>query len=226
MTQHGFARDSVFEWVERSPSSCRLSLHDSDTTRAIYPFAFRFDVIYAVEGNTLSITYDITNTGDEVLPAAMGAHPAFIYPLSENIPKNAHYLEFSDIETAPTRRLSGGLLMAKDFTNPVQGRKLLLDAALFAQDAVIMDKPNSRRVRYTAPNAPIVEMAWDENFPHLGIWSKDGADLLCIEPWHGMSSPEDFDGEITEKPNMMLIKPNGRRIGTYKISLLNKAVAE
>src|ERR1700748_653686 len=32
MTQHGFARDSQFEWIEREPNSCRLALADNAET--------------------------------------------------------------------------------------------------------------------------------------------------------------------------------------------------
>jgi galactose mutarotase-like enzyme len=39
MTQHGFARDSRFAWEERTPSSCRLVLTDSEQTRN--PLSFR-----------------------------------------------------------------------------------------------------------------------------------------------------------------------------------------
>src|SRR5438132_9837417 len=41
MTQHGFARDQRFDWVEQEAASCRLVLADNDATRARYPFAFR-----------------------------------------------------------------------------------------------------------------------------------------------------------------------------------------
>ena len=34
MTQHGFARDQRFEWIERTPTSCSLVLGDNAATRA------------------------------------------------------------------------------------------------------------------------------------------------------------------------------------------------
>src|SRR5690242_7171230 len=48
MTQHGFARDSRFEWVERERDSCRLTLADNADTRSRYPFAFRLAVSYSL----------------------------------------------------------------------------------------------------------------------------------------------------------------------------------
>src|SRR6187399_295451 len=49
MTQHGFARDHRFEWVEQRPKACKLVLIDTEATRARYPFAFRLDVTYTVD---------------------------------------------------------------------------------------------------------------------------------------------------------------------------------
>ena len=59
MTQHGFARDSRFEWVERGPDSCRLVLADNTETRSRYPFAFRFTVTYALHGADLDVALDL-----------------------------------------------------------------------------------------------------------------------------------------------------------------------
>src|SRR6204780_5942092 len=40
LTQHGFARDHSFAWLNRTPTACRLGLHDDPKTRPISPFAF------------------------------------------------------------------------------------------------------------------------------------------------------------------------------------------
>ncbi|RUX18148.1 aldose 1-epimerase family protein, partial [Mesorhizobium sp. M2A.F.Ca.ET.042.01.1.1] len=90
---------------------------------------------------------------------------------------------------------------------------------LFVDDAVILDKPVSNRVRYTAERGPAIEMSW-QGFNELGIWSKPGgAPFLCIEPWHGIASPADFDGEFADKPGVMLIEPGARRVLSYRIGL-------
>ena len=98
------------------------------------------------------------------------------------------------------------------------GRTLALEPALFAADAVILPEPVSRSVRYTAPGAPAIELAW-EGFRQLGIWSREGGDFLCIEPWYGTASPQDFDGEFRDKPGLMLIPPGERRTLSLRIRL-------
>jgi galactose mutarotase-like enzyme len=216
MTQHGFARDRRFAWLGHTGTTCRLVLHDDAQTRALYPFAFRFEVGYALDDDALEVTFTITNTGRVVLPASAGAHPAFRWPLAEGVAKEAHRLEFSDAETAPIRRLTGGLILPEAQPSPVQGRTLPLDPALFDPDAIIMDHPASSSVRYGGTGTPTLEVSW-QGFRQLGVWSRRDCDLLCIEPWHGHADPEGFTGDVMDKPGMMLIAPGDRRVLVHRI---------
>ncbi|HEY2133603.1 MAG TPA: aldose 1-epimerase family protein [Acetobacteraceae bacterium] len=216
LNQHGFARDRRFTWAETTPTSCRLVLEDDAESRAMYPFPFRFEVAYAIAADTLSVTFSVTNTGADTLPASMGAHPAFRWPLVDGIPKDAHRLEFAAAEPAPIRRVAGGLLLPDSFPTPIANKMLALNEGLFATDAIILDHPASQSVRYTADGGPVIEVSWD-GFPELGIWSRAGADLLCIEPWRGMASPAGFDGEFSDKPGLMLIPPGEQRQAVHRI---------
>jgi galactose mutarotase-like enzyme len=218
VTQHGFARDLDFTWLEATATTARLELRDDAATRARYPFAFRFEIGYAMRDGALEIGFTLDNPGEEVLPASFGAHPAFRWPLLPGIAKEDHVLTFSDDEVAPIRRPSGGLLGGRH-PNPVRGRALALSDALFAAGAVVMEAPASSWVRYSAPGAPAVTVSWDSGFPNLGIWSRPDAALLCIEPWHGMASPVGFDGEFTAKPGVMLIPPGERRRAVHRIAV-------
>jgi galactose mutarotase-like enzyme len=219
MTQHGFARDKPFTWTERGPRSCRLVLTDDADTRAHYPFAFRLDVTYTLDRQQLGVALEVTNTGDEPLPASIGAHPAFNWPLLPELPKEAYRLTFADNEPAPIRRLKDGLLLPAPRPTPIEGRTLALSERLFDDDAVILDRPASTSVRYAADRGPAIEMSW-QGAEELGIWSKPGgAPFLCLEPWHGIASPVDFDGEFSDKPGVMLIEPGAKRSLSYRVGL-------
>jgi galactose mutarotase-like enzyme len=218
LTQHGFARDRRFAWLNRSAVACRLVLHEDADTRAIYPFAFRLEIAFTLDDDSLEQRFTVTNPGREVLPASLGAHPGFAWPLAEGVEKAAHVLEFAEPEAGPVRRLADGLLREAPEATPIMGEILALDPALFAADAVILPEPVSQSVRYTAPGAPTIELAW-EGFRQLGIWSREGGNFLCIEPWHGTASPADFDGEFADKPGLMLIPPGERRTLSMRIRL-------
>jgi galactose mutarotase-like enzyme len=218
LTQHGFARDRRFAWLNRSATACRLVLHEDADTRTMYPFAFRLEIAFALDDDALQQRFTVTNPGREVLPASLGAHPGFAWPLTEGLEKAAHVLEFAEPETAPVRRLTNGLLRSIPEPTPIAGQTLALEPTLFATDAIILPTTASRSVRYSAPGSPAVELAWD-GFRELGIWSRDGGDFVCIEPWHGTASPEDFDGEFAAKPGLMLIPPGEGRTLSMRIRL-------
>jgi galactose mutarotase-like enzyme len=219
MTQHGFARDQRFEWMQPGPDSCTLVLTDSAETRARYPFAFRLEVSFTVAKSDLDVAFEVTNTGDEMLPASIGAHPAFNWPLLPGLAKEAYEITFSNDEPAPIRRLKGGLMRAMPEPNPVSGKKLALSERLFDDDAVIFDRLASTSARYAADRGPSIEVSWD-GFQELGIWSKlGGAPFLCIEPWRGFASPAAFDGEFIHKPGLMHIAPAEKRVLKYRIGV-------
>ena len=210
MTQHGFARDSRFEWVERSATGCRLALADSDASRAAYPFRFRLEAEYRVADGRLKVELTVGNVGDTNLPASVGLHPAFRWPLPGSADKAAHTLVFDHAEPAPIRSVSGGLLQAAERPSPVVGHILALREDLFDADALIFDRLASQAVRYAAPGSATVEVSW-RNCPFLGVWSKAGGDLLCIEPWHGISTPQGFAADFTAKRGLMRIEPGTRQ---------------
>ena len=217
MTQHGFARDHRFICLQHEPAFCQLVLCDDPETLSRYPFPFRLEITYTAKGADLEVGLQITNTSDENMPASIGAHPAFNWPLLPELTKEDYRLTFSDNEIAPVRRLKDGLMRAKPEPTPIQGKTLALSERLFDDDAVILDQLASRSVRYAADRGPSIEMAWD-GFFELGIWSKPGgAPFLCIEPWHGYASPAEFDGEFVEKPGLMHIAPAETRSLRYRI---------
>ena len=208
MGRHGFARRRRFEWVEQGADACCLQLEDDAESRAVFPFAFRLTLSYRIADGALHVGYEVANPGQEVLPASLGAHPAFRWPLLGGA-QTDYRIEFAVPEPDPIRRLDDGLIRPAAQPSPVQGRTLPLDPALFADDAIIMLHPRSASLRYMGPEGGI-EVAW-HGFPQLGLWQKPGAELLCIEPWHGYASPAGWDGELKDKAGLMLIPPGETR---------------
>jgi galactose mutarotase-like enzyme len=204
--RHGFARGSTFDVVRAERTRCSFQLCADGQTRAHYPFEFTLNVDYEVVGRQLRLRAEIMNRGEDVMPASLGFHPAFRWPLVPRLPKEAYAISFEKPEDKPIRRLANGLLVADAIPSPVHDRTLGLKDALFINDALIFDQLNSRRVTYGASTGPSIEVQFD-SMPYLGIWSKPGAGFVCIEPWHGFASPEDFDGELKDKPGIALVLP-------------------
>lgn len=223
MTQHGFARDSRFAWAERGESRCTLVLGDSEPTRALYPFAFRLTATYTLDDAGLDLALTIANTGAETLPASLGGHPAFNWPLQPGLSKASYALTFAEEESSPVCRLDKGLLRAATEPSPVRGTVLPLSESLFTDDAIIFECINSNSVRYAAgqgvSSGPWLKMSW-RGFRELGVWSRpSGAPFLCIEPWRGYASPAGFDGEFSDKPGLMHIAAGAERQLSFRIEV-------
>ncbi len=218
LKQHGFARGSQFEVIETSESFCRLRLDADASTRRHYPFDFRLDVTYRIEDGRLLVGASVVNRGTRTMPASFGFHPAFRWPLPYGGSREAHEIRFEAPETAPIRRPMDGLIGSRPYPSPVEGDRLKLRDELFHDGAIVFDRIASRVVHYGVPGRRAVRVAFRE-MPHLGIWTKPGAGFVCIEPWHGHADPEGFDGELSEKPGIVLVPAGGDRAFEMEISV-------
>jgi len=218
MSQHGFARDSLFKIISQTDTTIQFSLQSNENSLKQYPFHFELIVEYSLDSNKLTTAYIIRNPEKSILPASIGAHPAFNWPLLPDIDKSEHLIQFTHDENSEIRRLNKGLLLQEKIKNPMNKNNLELTDTLFAHDALIFDQLISREVKYSASNKLSLTLRF-QDFPHLGIWTKPAASFICIEPWQGYSSPVNFDGEITEKPGILLIPAQSEIKKSFEIIL-------
>jgi galactose mutarotase-like enzyme len=219
LSRHGFARDKMFTLENSSPSSAAFSLHADESTRSIYPFQFELEVLYELSGATLTLTSAIRNLGEADMPASFGYHPGFRWPLPFGRPRAAHFIEFETDEPAAVRRIdAAGLLTPTRHPTPIAKRRLELTDALFQQDVLIFDRLRSRSVSYGG-EGPRLRIGFADA-PYLGVWTKPGADFICIEPWHGITDPEGFSGDLLQKPGIQVLKAGESFIAKMDITLL------
>jgi galactose mutarotase-like enzyme len=220
LSRHGFARGKVFEIVATTSSTALLRLRSDESTLPIYPFPFELDVRFALNGPTLSVTIYIRNIGAEPLLASVGYHPAFRWPLPFGQERARHFIEFATDEPRPIRRLDAiGLVSPEARPTPVSGRHLALEDSLFVNDAVIFEQLRSRSVTYGAGAGPRLRVDFPDS-PYLGVWTKPGAQFICIEPWHGVADPAGFNGEFADKPGVFTVAPGGVSPMETRITLL------
>ena len=79
-------------------------------------------------------------------------HPAFLWPLTEGIAKQAHRLTFPQAEPGQGLGVEAGLLTAP-IPLPFTGREIDLDERLFVNDAIVIPDTANRSVRFAALDA-------------------------------------------------------------------------
>jgi galactose mutarotase-like enzyme len=200
---HGFAWKKQFEIAERRADYVRLLLIDDAETHALYPFAFRFEVEFRLSRGRLDNNLIVTNTDVKPLPYACGLHPAFRWPLAGSTSEHAILFEKPESPDVPVIG-PGGLFSKPIRHTPLIGNRLPLEPSMFARDALCFLNIASRSLVFDNGAGARLSVALD-NFPHVGFWTLPPASYLCIEPWSGHGDPEDFFGDLYEKPSMRVL---------------------
>lgn len=228
MGRHGLARDFDHELVENTGASVTFRLDSTDETLAKFPYRFRLEMTYALEGEaTLAQTFAITNTGEAPMPFGLGGHPAFNAPLVEGEAFEDYALAFERPWTATSPVIAeGGLL---DYGSPVtlleDADRLPLTHELFASDALVLEGVPGGTLTMAGPAGHGVRVDFAE-FDHIGVWSAapdaEGvpAPFVALEPWCGTATRTDEDDVFEHKQNCLTAAPGETVTRTFRVTLL------
>lgn len=223
LPRHGLARTRRFDVTGDGGQAVHFRLRHDEETLKVYPFEFQLDVVFALAGSVFDIEATVRNLGKVPMPASIGFHPAFRWPLAAGASRHGHYIEFDLDEPAPIRRLdASGLQQPQGLPTPVQARRLQLADALFDEDVLILEQPRSRSLTYGAADGQRLRLSYGP-VSHLGIWTKPGAGFVCIEPWRGVADPAGFEGDLAAKPGMVMIAPGQRESLAMRIEVYGGA---
>ncbi|MDO9413002.1 MAG: aldose 1-epimerase family protein [Pseudolabrys sp.] len=215
MPQHGFARDSVFDVVERSDDAVTLRLIDNGLARMHYPFSFALAVTVKLAGDELTIEFSVENTGGSTMPYQLGWHPAFVWPFLSHHKAGHEVLFASDKPRAIVRPNAYGLLKRSSVSAEA---RLVLDDQMFEQGALVFADAGSDAVTFTSPSGASLNIAV-EDFPHWAIWTKLGAPFVSIEQWTGLPEWEDEPRPLKERPSAILLEQGDRRRHSIRLSV-------
>lgn len=201
LSRHGFARDDEFELVFQSNHQAVFSLQSNAETKKVYPFNFELQISYTLKANELIIGYKVINNDEVTMPFSIGGHPAFALPMSfEN-----YVLAFEHDENLMSYTLKNYLISDKTIAIAIHEKKLPLTYSLFENDALIFKKLNSKCISILENNIPILHFKFND-FPNFGIWTKNKAPFICLEPWLGYSDVQNATGNILEKEGIHFVE--------------------
>lgn len=188
---HGFARDMEFELKQHSADELVFELKANEETKSQYPFDFILLVTYKLLKNGVEIQHKVLNTGISPMYFYLGGHPAFNCPIDEGT--------FTDYEVVYEKPENLKHQNGKQIQNVSENRIIPLTRALFDNDAIILDHPNSKAITLRSEkSAHSVTVEFPES-DAIAVWSPTGDDLaafVCLESW--TSVPVDFDNDEAE----------------------------
>ncbi|MFH7015322.1 aldose 1-epimerase family protein [Flavobacterium sp. FlaQc-47] len=215
LPRHGFARDMEFQLIHKTENSITFSLKSDVETLKKYPFEFELQLIYTLEEHSLNIEYKIINKAEGKMPFSIGAHPAIALPEKfEN-----YAFEFQKEETLKYYLLENDLISNKTKVLETTENLVPLTYKLFKNDALIFKTLESKSLTILENSQPYIKVDF-EDFPSLGIWTKEKAPFICIEPWLGYSDTDENSGDLFEKEGILVLDENQTFNSKFTITIL------
>lgn len=222
MTRHGFAKRAAFAPADQGGENLTLRITDTPESRESYPFSFRFDVSYVLEGDTLVVVYAVENRGHETMYFGIGGHPGFRVPLEEGKGFEDYRLTFAQ-PSQPCRVLLSDnyMLSGHDAPYPLEdGTTLPLRHSLFDDDAIIL-KNFERTMTLSAGEGTHGLTLSCPQMRYLGIWHqpKTDAPYVCLEPWASLPSRQDVVEDLTQQNDLISLEPGQRYENRWTITI-------
>ncbi|CAD0008790.1 aldose 1-epimerase family protein [Flavobacterium salmonis] len=214
--RHGFARDMEFQLIKKTESSATFSLSYNEETLQKYPFKFELQIIYKLEEHKLNIEYKVINKGETKLPFSIGAHPAFSLP-----EKFSNYsIQFEKEEKLKYSLLEDGLISNTTKILETVNNEVSLNYKLFENDALVFKRLKSNSLTIFQNSKPYIKVDF-KGFPNLGIWTKENAPFICIEPWFGYSDTVEKFGDLFKKEGILILEANQTFNTSFEIEIFN-----
>lgn len=220
--QHGFARDMDFELVSQDDKEICFRIVSTEVTRKKYPFDFELRIGYVLDGDTIVVKWEVTNTGDVTMPFSIGAHPAFMAG-----PDLSDYaLQMKDskgIETYVFDNERGLVDVAAGKVEVIENLPFLpLSKDLFEEYPTLILEGESEIMLRSYTHDREVKVAF-AGFPYVGIWSPINAagkvaPFVCIEPWYGMADTLPTPGVLAEKKGIQLLEASEKFEANYTMT--------
>ena len=222
MTRHGFAKRTVFTPVDQGAENLTLRMTDTSESRESYPFAFRFDISYVLEGSTLVIVYAVENLGGETMYFGLGGHPGF------RVPWRRGRTSRTTASPSPIPAIPAGCSSARTTCSAAADAPYPLEdgTTLPLRHGLLTTTPSSSRIS----SAPMTLSAGEgtrgltlscPQMRYLGIWHqpKTDAPYVCLEPWASLPSRQDVVEDLTQQNDLVSLEPGQHYENRWTITI-------
>lgn len=213
MGQHGFARDEDFEVVEATGQSIVFKLRASEKSLKNYPYPFELTIRYEAFEDYVAVSFQVQSS--EEIYFSMGWHPAFSFPEQKSLLGDLT-VAGAFVKNSYSLLNNEGLIEAK--AHPLSS-PLIIEKDTFQKDALVFKTTLGDVVEMYSKKAGTKITMHTGGAPQFGIWSKNPAEFVCLEPWWGCADLEGAQGGFTQKYGIQHIQPSQTWTRTVKLSL-------
>ncbi len=212
MTLHGFARHLPHTYEGGTDREARFSLAATDELKRQYPFDFRLEMAYRLDGDTLHVDATVRNLGPVPLPFAYGAHPGFNVPLDGQGSFGDYEIVFGEACSPDKLVFSDACLdTGRRIPFPLRdGRSFPLDHHFFDNDGVFLTRMADTATLRSDATPRFVRLHYPD-MRYLGFWHnpRTEAAFVCIEPWCGVPARDGEEDDLERTKSDMFHLPSG-----------------
>ncbi|WP_255298302.1 aldose epimerase [Brevibacillus dissolubilis] len=188
MPNHGFARNkpwTVAATDTEEKASITLVLASDDDTRKYYPFDFELRFTYILQDGKLTIQQEYHNRSGADMPMYAGFHPYF-----RVADKEIRY------ETDAQRCLN-----YRDMT--IRAFEGVVDLSDLKQSVALLDAVTQEIAFDLEDTNQRVVIEYGEEFRFIMLWTEEGQDFVCVEPWMALGN------ELNRKEQLQMVPDGG-----------------
>lgn len=224
LSQHGFARDSMFQLTYEEDNALIYTMESSEETLKKYPFPFILQIGYRLKDNRIEVMWSVENTGDETMYFQIGGHPAFFYRDFKMSQETYAYLKMGTKQEtleyiSPVNKgcVNGEVrkLELEDGWMPINGQTFGCDTYIFENNQLNKITLADREKK------PYLSIEFKT--PIVAVWSPSQSfpdvPFICLEPWYGRCDKVDFYGELKDREWIQSVEPRRSFHGNYTIIL-------
>ncbi|MBK1877569.1 aldose 1-epimerase family protein [Pelagicoccus mobilis] len=214
----GLGPRNEYKITNRTKDSVTLTLESDSETLKQYPFPFRLEVTYRLEGQKLVNHFQVENLGSETMPFTLGGHPGFVYPSGGGKTRDNYTLTFSTPQNTDRPIVTEGLIQKErvPFLNN-ESRLDVSDERVPNHGMLLIGHGCDRIGVAEKDSPPFVEIEFGD-FPNVNIWTPPGKPFVCIEPLVGHHDFQDTPLEISEKSYLSQLTPGESK--NYQFSII------
>lgn len=222
LSQHGFARDMDFTLVSETETEVMFELSSTPETLTKYPYSFKLNIGYRLEGDKVRVIWQVTNTDSKDIYFQIGAHPAFYFPTYSTETEDRGYFGFDKQDINYIRLKEKGCAdPTVHYPVPLNEEGLLpLNTHTFDIDTFIIEDSQVKEVTlYGLDKQPVLALQFTA--PLVGLWSPPtkNAPFVCIEPWYGRCDRAQYTGDYTQKDWIQHLPEEGVFNASYTIQI-------
>lgn len=224
---HGATLPYTWHVADRSANHVELAIDTAELTGVNFPWQFRSRILYALDGDRLTVTTTVENTDTEPFPAGFGHHPYFerrLRPAAQHgtatpdeagsdavleLPFERGYALVDAMATGP----AGDVPARADYRTP---RPI---GSAFVDDVLTGQRPGAPAARITYPDQGVeVRLDMDPVYEHLVVYVPRHRNYFAVEPVTNTNGAFALHDAGVPGTGTFVLAPTESRTGTFTLT--------